>query len=349
MAKKEPIKSEDILDAVAEEEMAENQQSLQYHHQQSWDEVKKALSDLMDNKLLLLKKDFPGFAPMYAHIESLYNRAQQVKRKDVLEIIDEETIRFLSLFLCYTFLLQPELPERSEALAVHLMMISAATDNFVVKKNFEPYNWVELEEIIQGEDRFYDDIYFVNTLRSIITGKDNLEHSKVLLKSLSTKSEQEDDRGLYFWDEAFVFSMILQAIWKNFAFFEKQKQIFLLQNYFYTAIVAGVPAQKLIIQALDKADEAKDESVIKLNNNFIKAIAGSHETVPIDTISEGGKRLSDIVSECFTKVYSGKGVDILAQENYIKEIYKGQQHADIFSFWIREVLNIILHMRKKNL
>lgn len=314
------------------------QHKLYDFRKQSLPEVQEALSDLLKVKNDLRAKGVTGIEKIYAYTEAIYTVANRKESDDPLEIIDKEIINFLDIDVIRQFIDNPQDSENREGMSIQLAMVASATNS--LKTGANPYTKDELKAILKGEGSFYNDLVFINTLRQIMTQGSDEEIAQMFLHSLPAITAPEDIQRLYFWDEAVMFCVLLQTIWTLFASLNPESQKFLLQNYFYISIVAGVPVCFWLQEFL--SDNPDFEKLVIV---FIRNLDENHESVPMSSSDENGKLLPDLLKEFISKVY-GAEIAVLEQEKFIGSFYTGQANGEIYAFWLREALTVVLHIRR---
>jgi hypothetical protein len=244
------------------------------------------------------------------------------------------------------FILQPEEKDTRDALSLQLFMVAIATGDSK-KDDFTPYSLEELAAVVLGDSYIYDDVIFARTLRATLVSTGDGSYAKVLAEALpALTAEFADVEKEYEWDDVFFLSFILHVVWKGFAFLDKSAEDRLLQNYFYLAIVAGVPVRHWLSEILHIKSASVDTK--ELSILFNQSLSNNRETVPMTTGVEAGRPFVDLEKEFFAKIYS-ENISTLAEVQFVDSFYVNQPSRDIFSAWLREALSISLHIKKGDL
>ncbi len=309
---------------------------------EKWEDIKNSLSLLADKKESLLQGGDKVVVKMLGYLDQLFLGAHIYNDKNIFETIDISTASFLSPALIKEFIKDPTVQILRDRLSVQSSLVSAATLN-LLEFNFEPYNYDEVASIlIDGNKKIYSDLIFVYTLRALVELNEPDNRIGAIFTTLVPVDPEVQEFPLYYWNEALVFSLIMQLVWKNFFLFSLSQQEFLLRNYLFSAIVSGVPVEHWIKQILSSEVVGFDND--QMGRTFTKAIEGNFEHVPIDTVTFDSRKLTEILSEYIGKVYSGD-IKTLIQEKFIQGVYKGQLEEKKFSEWLRILFQLYYSLR----
>ncbi|MBP9695166.1 MAG: hypothetical protein KBD73_02040 [Candidatus Magasanikbacteria bacterium] len=310
------------------------------------EEVASAFVRLLKAKSTLLERGISGVPKIYEYAEPLARTLGTEAGDNSLLIIAHELIYLIDPLLIDAFILQPEEKDTRDALSLQLFMVAIATGDSK-KDDFTPYSLEELASIVLGDTYLYDDIIFVRTLRAALVTTGDGSYAKVLAEALpALTAEFADVEKEYEWDDVFFLSFILHVVWKGFVLLGRNTQERLLQNYFYLAIVAGVPVRRWLSEILHIKSAAVDTK--ELSIIFNQSLANNRETVPMNTGVEEGRPFVDLEKEFFAKIYS-ENISTLAEVQFVDSFYVNQPSRDIFSAWLREALSISLHVKKGDL
>ncbi|TAN33538.1 hypothetical protein EPN28_01860 [Patescibacteria group bacterium] len=303
----------------------------------SWQDVREAFLELEKAKADLIAKG--ANEKMFDYASQIGARATKEELSGAMDVIEKEIILFLDSELVAEFMDKPDDSEIAGALALQLSFISAALG---LGAGVKPYEKEELKIILKGEGGFYNDLVFVATLGDFLRNGADKEIGEMFVRTLPAVSKSEDIKKQYFWDDAFIFSMLLQAVWKMFGQFGANERQFLLQNYFYSAIVTGVPARFYLGEFLGGKSDADFDA---MSRNIIQSLEQSNESVPTSDAGDESRKLSVLLKD-----FSGRGYNqdtaILEAEKFLQNIYRGQEEREAYASWLREALAIVLHLKK---
>ena len=316
--------------------------NLFYYRLNNWLEVHTAMDDLFASRDILLKNNDPKIKKIFEYFDPLHEAAKNYQIDKIMDFIDISTICFLQPLLIKQFLLRPNDPQSQDALLLQLSLLSASTLVGGKVDNITPYTLAELADIMNGDRTIYDDKIFAYTLRSLLLLNNPDDRVATLFFTLSKKNIDNAEFAEYFWEEAVIFSLTMQLIWKNLLFFNTAQQEFIIQNYFYSAVVAGVPVENWISIILSLVLPGFNNKTV--NDSFLRALENSLERVPYDTSVLDSAPLKDLLTDYVGKIYDNK-IRIFAQEKFIGDIYKDQKAEKQFSGWMRVVLYIYYGLR----
>lgn len=303
-----------------------------------------ALAALVQNQPALGNMGVPIFEKMYKYINAIAGAytnppthiPKLALQNTVLSFLDKETIR--------EFLEDPIDQEIRDALSIQLIMMASALH--VSPIEIHSYTNEELDLILKGEG-LYDDGFFALTVHDIISDDLELDDPAKLVRTLLPLKDQEDRDRQFFWNDAFMFSLMMHGVWKTFPNLNDNDQQFLLQNYFYQGIVCGAPVRfSLQEAAMQQNAGGKGQAAIA---NYLRVLSENKEFIPLNTDNFQGKKLSILVPEFLGKVAGGEEIGTIAQERYINSYYRDQVNRDAYSAWLREALSIILRLRNGNI
>lgn len=288
-----------------------------------------------------------------AAVPKIYERVARLARTLAIEAsgnlrlhIAHESIRWIDPTLIDAFIALPENQDWRDAISMELAFAGTlAGDN--PKPSFTPYTPEEFGTILLGSTFYFDDIVFLRTLRWILDGVGNDEYSVLVATAFPALAEEfVDVEKEYEWDDAFVFGAMLQTVWKAFPFLGDEIQRRMLENYFYLAIVAGVPVRQYLAEMFQVNAPGFDRGAFA--KHVTEAMNNNRETVPTTTGVEEGRPFADILKEFLAKVYTDN-IGTLAEVQFVDGFYQSQPHRDMFAGWLREALSIVLHARKGDL
>lgn len=316
--------------------------NLFYYRLQNFDEVKKALGDLLLAKEALLKDGNEQTKELFVYVDALSVNLSKYNPANLIDSIDISSVCLLPVSLINGYLSSKD-SALCDLLSVQLSLICAATMT-LPDRNFKNYDFDELMLLQNGNDKIYDDIIFISTIRELIQIVEPDDRVAAIFTSLDAVNPELTDFNKFYWNNALVFGLIMQLVWKNFANFGILQQEFLLENYFYTAIVCGVSMDKILKLFLSSTVFEFDNA--QANAAFFKALEANNEIIPTNTNLSSSERLTTLFSSYISKVYSGD-IKTLVQEKFIQDIYRGQIGDNIFSNWLRISLNVYYSLRNK--
>ncbi len=309
---------------------------------EDYEGVKNGLVLLIQNKEKLLALNDKVIEKMFEYINPMYSATQLYKSDNIFDLIDMSSCSFLSAALIKEFIKDPKNLVLRDRLSVQLALVGAATFNFL-KPDLEPYNYEEIIRIlVNGEKAMYTDFTFLYSLRSLLEINEPDDRVAAIFTTLDKINPEDSEFPLFYWNEALAFSLALQLIWKNFLFFDFKQQEFILTNYLFSAIVAGVPVDYWLKIILSTVAEGFDNQ--HTGKLFLKSIENNEENIPTNTVTFDNRKLREVLFEYVGQVYSG-GIKTLVQEKFIQSIYGGQLEEKKFSFWLRNLLQLYYNLR----
>lgn len=279
---------------------------------------------------------------MYRYIFVIYEEALRQPPADSLVMAHRELIRFLDADLLQDFIKNPDDKPTRDVLSGQLAMIAAAT---TTAPNVEPYDAAELQKAIKGQSNVYNDITFLSTLHRVLHGGDDVAQYYSVLFGLLPAVNPDGIAQEYGWEEALLFAALVHAVWSGFVKLTSERQQFLLQNYYFQAIVVGVPVRSYFQDFSVSNPKLTPTDQMSLLERLLDA---NREFVPTKTAGVEGRPFVDVLREYMAALYSGE-VSTLAQEKTVAAFYRGQNNAEMFTGWLRESLNIIYHLQRHDL
>lgn len=311
---------------------------------ENYEDVKKNLGVLFENKAKLLALGDAVIGKMFEYVDPMYEAMKIYKEDNIFDIIDMSSCAFLSAGLIKEFVKDPANTVIRDRLSVQLSLVGASTLNFS-KPDLLPYTYEEIIRIVvDGDKKIYNDFTFLYSLRTYLEINEPDDRIAAIFSSLDKIDSDDEGFTLFYWNEALSFSLSLQLVWRNFYLFDFKQQEFILKNYFYLAVVSGVPVDywlKMILSIDDVDVDGRNN-----NNLFLKSAEVSSENLPINTVTLDSKKLIEVFSEYVAQVYGDVGgIRTLVQEKFIRGIYGGQLEEKKFSFWLRNLLQIYYSLR----
>lgn len=310
------------------------------------DQVILALNELASNKDRL-ELFTPNSKGMYEVAAALAAQGKDFGQVGLLGKIDRSLISSISISLIKGFIANPGDKDLLESLSSQIFIIAAATDNLPgALQEIKPYDDEEMGMILEGRLSYYDDILFVYTLRQIVTGAISSSYIFKFLNSLpSAPTAEEYEENKYFWLDALIESMILQAAWAYYLDMSAVDRKFLLQNYLYHSLVVGVPVEDRIRATLQDLDA---QEFNKECDSIIKLLDYSLEFVPHTAEAVSGVKISEIIHEFLPLIYQEK-IQTFAQEKFITDFYQNEKNSAPLQGWLRDLLRLVLGLHQHTL
>ncbi len=306
---------------------------------QSLSEVQTALTKLLNERARVEALKLPvAIEKFYQYAGSLQQLSMAGEDKNQpLLLVDQFILTYFDPELVDAFLQTPTDVELYTALSFQLGYLSAATNR---TPNLKSYTDEEMKEILRGEGSYYDETVFLHTLREIIEGSPDQSVVAALLATLPPVRDMADVDSVYFWDEALLLGMMLHTVWKHAGLLKSQDQQKLMQNYFYRAIVAGVPVRVWLTEVVE------EKSDIMLQ--WSQMLSRNREHVITNTSEQTGEPFADVIRRYLAAVLSEE-ISTLAQEKFLKDLYGSQPNKDVYSVWMREALSVVYHIKNQDL
>lgn len=302
---------------------------------QTWPEAIGVVLSLAENKEKVLASNFAGVEKFYEYLKPIYELAKK-KGEDLNLLADRQAVKFLSSELVEKFFKEPQNKPARDDLSIQLAHIFAATGNL---QGITSYTPAELKDATEGRADYYDDLVFVYSLHQIRVGAKAALYEPSLLALIPPAGAQAI-RGQMDWETAFLQSQVLKTVWYSLNNLSEDGRRLIIQNYFYLAIVCGLPVEKLINTWLETGTNL-EKSVKK--QFVLVALRDNKESIPVATDYSGWIGLSDAVSK-YAAQLEGDVSSGFTQESFIGEVYQGQAGREVFMAWLREVLNITMHL-----
>lgn len=303
---------------------------------QTWPEIEGVLLDLQQNGDKL-KTVYKG------DVESLFMYIglilEELKSSPPIKMeIEKSLVRLLDKELLVQILSGQSLGLVDQ---ISNQIITLAAGLGVVKK-ITPYDDDELSEIIEGKFTNYDDLIFASTLYGILSSDDPSEGARAgllrkFLHAVNLNAKYEEDMD---WNSAFLLILTLQTIWRNFALLSMENRVFLLKNYLYLGVAAGVPIVEILRYYLFSGEQEAERQVEVSN-----AIQDNQEYIPINTNFSEWKRMTELIGN-FAVQLGGEETSGYKQEEFLQALYAGQVNRDRYRGWLREVLNVVFGLEK---
>lgn len=303
-------------------------------------QVQQMLGQLIVEKQRFLDLNIPVIAKIFDSIEAINKTANEPNINKPIQAFHESAITFLDKDLLEIFYNDPKDKEMRDALSLELILVSAATGNVT---GLSAYTDEEMLDILKGKEvPFYDDALFVYTLRKSFEGNVSNTLFSAMIKTLPGVATVPDNVKMYYWDEMFLLSVMLHAIWRHFLYLSQNDQLFLLQNYFYQSVIIGAPV-KFELQETAKLAVSRRQGD-GMGRFLIESLLSGKETVPSKTLMREGKITSDVFKDFMNKS-ANEAINTLVLEKFVSDMYRGQEDSEFFAAWLRETLSIVWSIR----
>ena len=307
-------------------------------------EVQQMFGRLLQDKQKFLDLNVPVIPKMFTTLEALSKTSIEPSLNKPIQAFVEASLTLLDKDLMEIVYNDPTDKEMTDALSIELLLVSAATANI---QGVNAYSDEEMLDILKGKDLpYYDDAIFVYTIRKSFEGNISNSIFSAMVKTLPGVDKTPDNIKMYYFDELFLLSSMLHSIWRHFLFLPVSDQQFLLQNYFYQSIILGVPVKFALQEAAKLAVSRREGD--KMTRFLVESLLQGKETVPYQTLARDGKFTGDVFREYFTRSATEQ-INTLVLEKFVSDIYKGQEDAQFYSLWLREMLGIAWSIRSANI
>lgn len=205
------------------------------------------------------------------------------------------------------------------------------------------YDIDEFQNLLAGKTPdFYNDHAFLVTLRAAAAGK-GTEYGAALLHTLPMLTTEDSLRVGLLWDEALIFALSLHTVWRYFPVASEREQQFILQNYFYHGLAAGVPVRVWLAESIATLENPS----VRLGV-YLQALLTSTEMVPTAVDLSTAQTVSSLLRAYFVSL-STESIPTLAQEKFLANWYKVGEGREAYRGWLREALNIATRLKGGNI
>lgn len=299
--------------------------------------AKHALSimeiELVDNFIVSLKDVIRwsdqrglGVAGLRGGVEDFINKNIQLSEQDRREIG-----RLFSIF----DLVETELDDK-------LKLIIAVIGGPQI---IHPYTFEEFGNLI------FENVGEVDNERLLVTlseakydDKNGYKFVRSIVNFLLIGTERDEEKME--WEESFILFAMLDVLYHRFSKLTGTERWFVLQNYFYKAIVCGLPVKNVLQNYLRDSDSTFDH-LIKCSE-LKECLANNKEKTPIN-LMKGEKRQMVVLLNNYVSQAAGDDLNGYKIEEFAQNLYKGEIGRDAFVAWLREVFLIVLHVNSADL
>jgi hypothetical protein len=232
--------------------------------------------------------------------------------------------------------------EEEEELSYELADIAVVTG--VGQAAVKPYSVAELSALYGGQKANYHPHRLIRTMVDSMNSDSWKEVATILLTGLN--SEERYGQTVFEWEEALLLNLTLHFVYNRFYALSEEQQDFLLENYFYRAVVVGAPAREKISEALYYTLNMVD--YIYLNMLFYNALERNSERVSTN-IASGTDTILGLLFNKFLNFNKSQTSGGFEFNQYISNIYQSQPGRDAYIFWLEECFFVFLHLSRADL
>jgi len=226
----------------------------------------------------------------------------------------------------------------------HLKLLCVAAGGL---SDFEMYAPEEIKNIFSQAGTNYDKFRFLYTCRQIALGFDREKYLDVLIPFMFL--DEVLGRKEFNYEDILTYSVLIKVLWSNFAFMIDSDKEASLQNYFYKAIVIGVPVSAVLEDYL-YTNSFNQMTYLEEHIELIKILEENKEDILVFQYNKFSyKSLMSIIQMYETKVGKAHVIDGFAQQQFLNEFYQTLRGKDKYTGWILEVFRIFFHIRKVDL
>lgn len=315
------------------EYMTEIIKNFYYHCIQLPADVEEALVKFSQSRAAMEKAGDTNLDRFFFYVDAILSKLNSVKGEEKERL--ENIIKFLDLELMSGFMNEPTDAFKRVDFSKELLMVASGVG---VSVGADPFDEEDLRAILGGTYKFYNDIPFAYTLGLIAANSGAVSAPPDLLSGFLRFGSNSPERGAAVkWESAFLLSLIMGAVWRRFDELTDDNRKFLLNNYFYLSVVAGVSVRHALRdfiywQGIRSLERDKLVSECILNSNL--------EEVPIKTTMSEWRKFTEIVKN-YLAFLGRESPGGFKQEEFLQRYYHGEPNRDAFKRWLREILNIV--------
>ncbi len=208
-----------------------------------------------------------------------------------------------------------------------------------------PYTFEEFVEIIfEGTSDINDQRFLTTLSEAKYDDKNGYRFVKIIIDFLSVHNEANEKPME--WEEALVLYSLLDVLYYRFFKLTSADRWFVLQNYFYKAIVCDLPVKKVLQDYLRDCDSTFDYMI--RCSELKDCLSGNLENVPVDLAKDEKQQLLFLLKN-FISRSGGDGLGGYKMEEFLQGLYKDKIGRDASVSWLREAFVIILHINDASL
>ena len=227
--------------------------------------------------------------------------------------------------------------EDIDELGVQLLYVAAALGAL---PEVVPYSATELFTHTNGETKGLHPATVALTL-GYATISQEPAYQTVIMRILSRHPDHNAVTG-YEWVDAFLYSLTIHAGWSYFATSPERDQHYLLQHYFYQAVMNRVPIQDWLRVAFPGGLPP-----MKINS-VLQPLLASSEEVPVTVDLDSSKKFNEVIKEYISAI-SREAIPTLAQEKFLNQWYGADEEGEVLREWLRTALNAIYRIQTNTL
>lgn len=259
---------------------------------------------------------------------------------------NESLIRWFKVFNSFAEEEQVKIYKKLESLVVavkelkyQLLLVCSFCHSL---SGFKIYTADEFGDLLSDAEK-YDLPSMLATLRDGFDNKEGIGMGRSIISMLS--GESFTSLYEFDWKDNFLFSVFLIVSFKFFTLYDEEKQKFLLQNYIFRAIIAGVDVKKYL---RDFILGSTDIVTYLVNHKFLfDAITINEEFVLLDVGGGERQKIKDILNNNLK--YLTDDSDVLVDQ-IVKNITRQKIKGSYRSFvWVHEFIHLISKIKQANL
>ncbi|OGH64094.1 MAG: hypothetical protein A2821_02270 [Candidatus Magasanikbacteria bacterium RIFCSPHIGHO2_01_FULL_41_23] len=221
-------------------------------------------------------------------------------------------------------------------LAVELLHSAAAIG---VVEEITPYTVEELTEIINSSDVDFNHAILAFTIGyAIVSGEK--DYGSLLMHILMNHKDEELQTP-YEWMDAFLLGLLIHSAWSYFPDATDREQQFILQHYFYYAIIMGVPVQSWLNVAFAANPKL-------LPHILMQKLSSSQEVIPENSGLSSSADFANVIRDYMSAV-NQNSIPTLAAEKFLGKWYGNDAQGNQYRLWLRAALGTAYRLQTRNL
>lgn len=269
-----------------------------------------------------------------------------IDRDDPDGIMDVQLMSFIDVELVRGFIDEPDNEELQTQLVFELTTVAAALNLLDGIDMYPADGLIDFLVGVQNKNATYNMVQFVYSLRQFVQGHHRLEVVQYAIPVLGFFKEQELIETNMVWRDAFVIALLLDLVWYNYRSLSEIEKRFLCSNYFYTAIMMGVPVQKILEDHLYEVRDILDYGIE--SERIAQSLEENKENVVVDTESGQTESFLSLIKKINLQ-FREKAREGFNQQRFIQDLYATKPDADKYSSWLRQALYIFFRAQNADL